>query len=174
MFSCYNKSIMGNKVTDAAKAAKARANAAATKLSKKQPKVVKEFSDFINKGNIIDLAVGVIIGGAFGKIVSSLVDYIIMPIVGSIIGGVDFSDLYVTIPNWLGDGTGVRLEYGNFIQAVVDFLIVAFCVFIFVKLINKLKLDIKKEEEKSEKKEPTNDEKIIALLEDIKKNTSKK
>jgi len=165
---------MGNKVTDAARAAKERANNAAAKISKKQPKVVKEFTEFINKGNVIDLAVGVIIGGAFGKIVTALVNYIIMPIVGIIVGGVDFSDLYITIPNWLGDGTGVRLEYGNFLQAVVDFLIVAFCVFVFVKFINKFKLDFKKEEEKAEKKGPTNDEKIIALLEDIKKNTSRK
>ena len=165
---------MGNKITNAAKAAKARASSAATKLSKKQPKVVREFSGFINKGNVVDLAVGVIIGGAFGKIVTALVDFIIMPIVGMIIGGVDFSDLYVTIPNWLGDGRGVDIRYGNFLQAVVDFLIVAFCVFIFVKLINKLKLDIKKEEEEAGTAEPSNEEKMIALLEDIKKNTSKK
>ena len=163
---------MGNKVTDAARAAKERANNAAAKISKKQPKVVKEFAEFINKGNVIDLAVGVIIGGAFGKIVTALVNYIIMPIVGIIIGGVDFSDLYITIPNWLGDGTGVRLEYGNFLQAVVDFLIVAFCVFVFVKFVNKFKLDFKKEEAKEAA--PSKDDQIIALLEDIKKNTSKK
>ena len=164
---------MGNKVTDAARAAKERANNAAAKISKKQPKVVKEFAEFINKGNVIDLAVGVIIGGAFGKIVTALVNYIIMPIVGIIVGGVDFSDLYITIPNWLGDGSGVRLEYGNFLQAVVDFLIVAFCVFVFVKFINKFKLDFKKEEEAKEAA-PSKDDQIIALLEDIKKNTSKK
>ena len=165
---------MGNKVTDAAKAAKERANSAASKISKKQPKVVKEFAEFINKGNIVDLAVGVVIGGAFGKIVTALVDYIIMPIVGTILGGVDFSDLYFTIPNWLGDGRGVRLQYGNFLQAVVDFLIIAFCVFVFVKFITKFKLDFKKEMEEAEKAEPSKDDKIISLLEDIKKNTSKK
>lgn len=165
---------MGNKVTEAAKAAKERANSAATKISKKQPKVVKEFAEFINKGNIIDLAVGVIIGAAFGKIVSALVDYIIMPFVGIIIGGVDFSDLYITIPNWLGDGAGVAIRYGNFLQAVVDFLIVAFCVFVFVKFINKFKLDFKKEVEEAKEKTPSKDDQIIALLEDIKKNTSKK
>jgi len=141
---------------------------------KKQPKVVKEFAEFINKGNVIDLAVGVIIGAAFGKIVTALVDYIIMPIVGMIIGGVDFSDLYITIPNWLGDGVGVRLQYGNFLQAVVDFLIIAFCVFVFVKFITRFKIDFKEEMEDAKEAEPSKEDKIIALLEDIKKNTSKK
>ena len=170
---CYNKS-MGNKVTNAAKAAKERANSAAAKISKKQPKVVKEFAEFINKGNVVDLAVGVIIGAAFGKIVTALVDYIIMPIVGILIGGVDFSDLYVTIPNWLGDGAGVRLQYGNFLQAIVDFLIVAFCVFVFVKFINKFKLDFKEEMKEATEAAPSKEDQMIALLEDIKKNTSKK
>ncbi len=165
---------MGNKVKDAAKAAKERANSAASKISKKQPKIVKEFAEFINKGNIIDLAVGVVIGGAFGKIVTALVDYLIMPIVGMILGGVDFSDLYITIPNWLGDGRGVAIQYGNFLQAVVDFLIIAFCVFVFVKFINKFKLDFKKEMEEESEANPTDNDKIIALLEDIKKNTSRK
>ncbi len=165
---------MGNKVTDAAKAAKARANEAAAKVHKKQPKVVKEFAEFINQGNVIDLAVGVIIGAAFGKIVTALVDYIIMPIVGMIIGGVDFSDLYITVPNWLGDGAGVALRYGLFLQAVVDFLIVAFCVFVFVKLINQFKLDFKKEMEDAAEAAPSKEDQMIALLEDIKKNTSKK
>ena len=165
---------MVNKVTNAAKAAKERANNAASKIHKKQPKVVKEFAEFINKGNVIDLAVGVIIGSAFGKIVTALVDYIIMPIVGMIVGGVDFSDLYITVPNWLGDGAGVRLQYGNFLQAVVDFLIIAFCVFVFVKFITKFKLDFKEEMEEAAEAEPSKDDKIIALLEDIKNNTSKK
>lgn len=141
---------------------------------KKQPKIVKEFAEFINKGNIIDLAVGVVIGGAFGKIVTALVDYIIMPIVGIIIGGVDFSDLYITVPNWLGDGAGVRLQYGNFLQAVVDFLIIAFCIFIFIKFITKFKIDFKEEIEDAKEVEPSKEDQMIALLEDIKKNTSKK
>lgn len=172
---------MGNKVTDAAKAAKekaeaakARANERAAKLHKKQPKFVKEFAEFINQGNVIDLAVGVVIGSAFGKIITALVDYIIMPVVGMIIGGVDFSDLYVTVPNWLGDGAGVRLQYGMFIQAVVDFLIVAFCIFIFVKFIKQFKLDFKEEMEDAKDAEPSKEDQMIALLKDIKKNTSKK
>ena len=165
------------KVQDAAKAAKERASAAKASVAearKKQPKIVKEFAEFINKGNIIDLAVGVVIGGAFGKIVTALVDYIIMPIVGMIVGGVDFSDLYIRVPNWLGDGRGVVLQYGNFLQAVVDFLIIAFCVFIFIKFINKFKIDFKKEVEEAGEAAPSDNDKIIALLEDIKKNTSNK
>ena len=85
-----------------------------------------EFKDFVSKGNVIDLAVGVVIGSAFGKIVSSLVDNIIMPLVGLIIGGVDFSSLSVTVK-------GASIKYGLFIQNVVDFLIVALCIFIFIK-----------------------------------------
>ena len=152
------------KAKERTEAAKARA----LEMKKKQPKIVKEFSDFINQGNVVDLAVGVVVGSAFGKIVTALVDYIIMPIVGMIIGGVDFTDLYVTVPNWLGDGAGVKLQYGNFLQAVVDFLIVAFCIFLFVRFINRFKLESKQEEEA---KGPSDNEKIISLLEDIKKNT---
>ena len=165
---------MENKVTNVARSAKERANSAAAKISKKQPKIVKEFAEFINRGNIVDLAVGVIIGSAFSKIVTALVDNIIMPIVGTFIGGVDFSDLYITVPNWLGHGAGAHIRYGSFIQAVVDFLIVAFCIFIFIKFITKFKLDFKEEMEEAKKAEPSKEDKIISLLEDIKKNTSKK
>ena len=94
-----------------------------------------------------------------------------MPVVGSLIGGIDFTNLYVTIPNWLGDGPGVNLTYGVFLQNVVDFIIVAFCVFLFVKFINKFTKKQAEEKEAEEPKGPTNEEKIIALLEDIKKNT---
>jgi len=156
---------------EAAKERHEAAKAKIAKIGKKQPKVVKEFAEFINKGNIVDLAVGVVIGSAFGKIVTALVDYLIMPIVGAIIGGVDFTNLYITIPNWLGNGAGVRLQYGNFLQAVVDFLIIAFCVFVFVKFITRFRIDFKEEEEATAG--PSDNEKIIALLEDIKKNTKK-
>ena len=143
---------MGNtSIKERAAKAKERAESAkakAAELKSKQPKIVKEFSDFINQGNVVDLAVGVIIGSAFGKIVTALVDYVIMPIVGMIIGGVDFTDLYITVPNWLGDGAGVKLQYGNFLQAVVDFLIVAFCIFLFVRFINKFKLEAKRKRNK--------------------------
>ncbi len=98
----------------------------------------KEFRDFAMKGNVIDLAVGVIIGGAFGKIVSSLVADIIMPAVGLLLGKVDFSNLSLTV----GEAT---IKYGQFIQTVVDFLIVAFCIFIVIKQLQRFK---KKEEAK--------------------------
>lgn len=108
--------------------------------------MIKEFKDFISRGNVVDLAVGVIIGGAFGKIVSSLVDNILMPIIGAIIGGIDFSDLSIKIGS-------AKIAYGLFIQNVIDFLIVAFCIFLFVKAVNKLnelRSKIKKDEEKEE------------------------
>ncbi|MCL9970367.1 large conductance mechanosensitive channel protein MscL [Anoxybacillus kestanbolensis] len=99
-----------------------------------------EFKKFAVRGNVIDLAVGVIIGGAFGKIVSSLVNDIIMPLVGLILGGVDFSGL-----SWkVGEA---EVKYGAFIQTVVDFLVIAFSIFLFVKLLNNLHERIKKQEE---------------------------
>ena len=125
--------------------------------------MIKEFKTFISRGNVVDLAVGVIIGGAFGKIVTSLVDNIIMPLVGIIIGGIDFSNLVLKIGS-------AELQYGLFIQNVVDFLIVAFCIFIFVKAINKLTGKIKKKEEKEKKEEkieaPVKSDETI-LLEEI-------
>lgn len=117
--------------------------------------MIKEFKKFISKGNVVDLAVGVVIGSAFGKIVSSLVDNIIMPLVGIIIGGIDFTNLTLK----LGDA---KIEYGIFIQNVVDFLIVAFCIFIAIKAFNKL---MHKEEKKEEAK-PTKSDEVI-LLEEI-------
>ena len=122
--------------------------------------MIKEFKEFISKGNVVDLAVGVVIGSAFGKLVSSLVDNIIMPLVGMLIGGIDFSSLSVKI----GDA---KVLYGIFLQNVVDFLIVAFCLFIVVKFMNKIndiKAKVKKEEE--EKEEEKKDENL-AVLEEI-------
>lgn len=120
--------------------------------------MIKEFKQFISRGNVVDLAVGVIIGGAFGKIVTSLVDNIIMPLVGMIIGGIDFSNLILKIGN-------AKVEYGLFIQNVVDFLIVAFCIFMFVKAINKISEKAKKKEEKKEETPKKSDETL--LLEEI-------
>ena len=97
-----------------------------------------EFKEFAMKGNVIDLAVGVVIGGAFGKIVSSLVENVIMPVVGILTGGVNFSTLAVTI-GMSPKGEPVLLKYGAFAQAIVDFLIVAFVIFIAIKGINRLK-----------------------------------
>lgn len=108
--------------------------------------MIKEFKEFISRGNVVDLAVGVIIGGAFSTIVSSLVNDILMPIIGMILGGIDFTNLSITI----GDA---KIMYGSFIQHVIDFLIVAFCVFIFVKFINKLsRLGHKKKNEETKEK----------------------
>ena len=122
----------------------------------KGTKTLKEFKTFISKGNVVDLAVGVIIGSAFGKIVSSLVNDILMPIIGIIIGGIDFSNLTIQIKD-------ATIKYGIFIQNIIDFLIVAFCIFIFIKLINKV---IKKEEEKKEKV-VSEEAKILKEIRDI-------
>ena len=94
--------------------------------------MLKEFRDFINRGNVIDLAVAVIIGGAFGAIVTSLVNDIIMPLVGVIMGGINFTGLAITVKD-------AQVLYGNFIQAIVNFLIIAFVIFLIVRQINKLK-----------------------------------
>ncbi len=109
--------------------------------------VLKEFKDFAMKGNVIDMAVWVIIGGAFGKIVSSLVENIFMPIVGYLTAWVDVKDLAIKMSLPAVDGTMkvVDLKYGAFLQSMIDFIIVAFCIFLFIKLINKL-LKKKKEE----------------------------
>lgn len=108
--------------------------------------MLKEFKAFALKGNVIDLAVAVVIGGAFGKIVSSMVNDIIMPAIGALIGGVSFADLKYVITPASGDIAEVAVLYGSFIQAIVDFLIIAFAIFIFVKILNSTK---KKEEEKT-------------------------
>ncbi len=120
----------------------------------------KEFKEFISRGNVIDLAVAVIIGAAFGKIVSSLVEDIIMPLLGIIVGK-NFSDLYVEL-------NGSPLMYGKFIQAIIDFLIVAFCIFVFTKIINKVKkkVDEKLKKEGKEPEKPKKSDEVV-LLEEI-------
>lgn len=112
--------------------------------------LLKEFKDFAMKGNVVDMAVGVIIGAAFGKIVSSLVDDIIMPLVGVVTGGMDFTDLKWVIQKGITEGETViqpevTMNYGSWIQTVVDFLIVAFCIFIMIKFVNKLRRQEKEE-----------------------------
>jgi large conductance mechanosensitive channel len=105
--------------------------------------MVSEFKEFAMRGNVIDLAVGVVIGAAFGKIVASMVDDIIMPVIGKLVGGVNFGELQVVLTpaTIAADGkeiAAVALRYGAFLQSVIDFVLVAFAVFLFVKLINKL------------------------------------
>ncbi|WP_438851337.1 large-conductance mechanosensitive channel protein MscL [Brevundimonas nasdae] len=103
--------------------------------------LVSEFREFAVKGNVVDLAVGVIIGGAFGKIVTSLVDQVVMPPIGWLIGGINFSDLKITLPvnPTNPEGAPAVIEYGAFINVLIQFVIVAFVIFMMVKLINKLR-----------------------------------
>lgn len=101
--------------------------------------LISEFKAFAVKGNVVDMAVGIIIGAAFGKIVSSFVGDVVMPPLGLLIGGVDFSDLAVVLKAAQGDTPAVVLAYGKFIQTVIDFLIVAFAIFMGIKAINRLK-----------------------------------
>jgi len=99
---------------------------------------ISEFKKFALRGNVVDLAVGIIIGGAFGKIVSSIVGDIIMPPIGVLLGGVNFSDLVITLKHSTADSAAVVISYGKFIQTIVDFLVIAFAVFGLIKVINKL------------------------------------
>ena len=130
--------------------------------------IISEFKKFISKGNVVDLAVGVVIGGAFSKIVSSLVNDIIMPIIGILIGGIDFTSLTLKI----NDAT---INFGLFFQNIIDFLIIAFCIFLIVKFINKLtSLKKKKEVEVKEEAKKSNEELLLEeILKEIKKNNKK-
>ena len=129
----------------------------------------KEFKEFISKGNVMDLAVGVIIGGAFGKIVTSLVDDMIMPILGIILGKINFTALKLVITPAEGDKPEVAVLYGSFIQNVVNFLIMAFVIFLMVKAVNKLRKPAKKVEEVIEEI-PTKEETLLTEIRDILKN----
>ena len=100
---------------------------------------IQEFKEFAMKGNVIDMAVGVVIGGAFGKIVTSLVSDIMMPVLGLLMGGMNFTDLKIVLKEAVGQTPAVTINYGSFIQVTVDFIIIAFCIFCAIKAINKLK-----------------------------------
>lgn len=129
---------------------------------------VKEFKEFAVKGNVVDMAVGIIIGGAFGKIVSSLVNDVIMPPIGMLLGNVDFKDLAIVLKPAVEETAEISIKYGLFINQIVDFVIIAFAIFVAVKAINKLK---KKEEapepEAPKAPEPTNEEKLLAEIRDL-------
>ena len=130
------------------------------KVNKNIKKEADEFKKFISRGSVVDMAIGVIIGGAFGKIVSSLVNDIIMPLVGVVLGGLDFSSLSIKV----GDAS---IKYGSFIQSVVDFLIIALCIFTMLQILNSLKEKAdKKLGHKKEEEMPKKDEQIV-LLEEI-------
>ena len=135
---------------------------------------IKEFKEFAMKGNVMDMAVGVIIGGAFGKIVTSLVSDVLMPLIGKMTGGMSFTDLFVN----LGDGEyktlaeaqeagAAVLAYGQFIQNIIDFIIIAFCIFLMIKGMNKLK---KKEEPAPEAPAGPTQEELLAEIRDLLKN----
>ena len=124
--------------------------------------MLKDFKEFAFKGNVLDMAIGVIIGGAFGKIVTSLVDDLIMPIISILIGGLNFTDLKYVITPKHGDIAENAIAYGSFIQNVVNFFIIAFCIFMFVRLIEKFK---KKEDAKVEEAPAKADD--VVLLEEI-------
>ena len=139
--------------------------------------LLKEFKDFAMKGNVMDMAVGIIIGGAFGKIVSSVVADVIMPLIGLLVGGVDFTKLSITLKEAVPAAEGVAaqpavlLKYGNFLQTTFDFLIVAFSIFIFIKLINTAKAKLEKankaaeEAAAAEAPAPAPDPQIVLLTE---------
>ena len=133
--------------------------------------VLSEFKAFAVKGNVVDMAVGIIIGAAFGKIVSSFVGDIIMPPIGLLIGGVDFSDLAITLKAAEGDIPAVVLSYGKFIQTVLDFVIVAFAIFMGVKVINRLKRE--EAAAPAEPPAPTKDQELLTEIRDLLKNQQK-
>lgn len=134
----------------------------------------KEFKEFISKGNVIDLAVGVIIGAAFGKIISSLVDDIVMPLISIVTGGVNFKEYKLILKDAVTDNSGniiqnaVSINFGNFIQISVDFLLIAFVLFLMIKAINKFRR--KKEEETPPQSEPSEE---ILLLREIRDSLKK-
>lgn len=126
---------------------------------------VKEFKAFAMKGNVVDMAVGIIIGAAFGKIVASFVKDIIMPPLGLLIGGVNFSDLAIVLKEAQGEVAAVTINYGVFLQTLVDFLIIAFAIFVAIKVMNSLKK--KEEEAPAEPPKPSNEEVLLAEIRDL-------
>ncbi|MCG9965403.1 MAG: large-conductance mechanosensitive channel protein MscL [Shewanella sp.] len=127
--------------------------------------LIQEFKAFASRGNVIDMAVGIIIGAAFGKIVSSFVADIIMPPIGIILGGVNFSDLSVVLLAAQGDAPAVVIAYGKFIQTVIDFTIIAFAIFMGLKAINSLKR--KQEEAPPAPPAPTKDQELLSEIRDL-------
>ena len=132
--------------------------------------MVKEFKEFAMRGNVMDMAVGIIIGAAFGKIVSSFVQDIIMPPLGLLVGNVDFTNLAVTLKQASGTVEAVTLSYGKFIQTIFDFVIIAFAIFLAIKAMNSLKR--KEEEAPAPPPEPPKQEVLLAEIRDILKNQS--
>jgi large conductance mechanosensitive channel len=131
--------------------------------------MVSEFKDFAMRGNVVDMAVGIVIGGAFGKIVSSFVADVLMPPIGLAMGGVDFKDLAVTLKEAVGETAAVTVNYGTFIQTVIDFLIIAFAIFMVVKAMNSMKK--KEEEAPAAPPEPSKEEVLLTEIRDALRNS---
>jgi large conductance mechanosensitive channel len=129
--------------------------------------LVQEFKDFAVKGNMVDMAVGIIIGGAFGKIVSSLVSDVFMPALGLLVGGVDFSNLKLVLKEAVGTAPAATLNYGMFIQTVFDFTIVAFAIFMLVKGMNSVRKKQAASEQAAPPPEPSAQEKLLAEIRDL-------
>lgn len=127
--------------------------------------ILQEFKNFAVKGNVVDMAVGVIVGTAFGKIVSSFVADVVMPPIGVLLGGVNFSDLAITLKEAVGKSPAVVVAYGKFLQTVIDFTIIAFVIFVVVKIINSLKK--KAEEAPVTAPEPSKEEILLAEIRDL-------
>lgn len=130
--------------------------------------MMKEFKEFAMRGNVVDMAIGIVLGGAFGKIVSSFVADVLMPPIGLLIGGVDFSELAFTLKNATGDAEAVMINYGVFVQTVLDFVIIAFAIFMVVRAMNNMK---KKEEAAPAAPpappEPSAEEKLLGEIRDL-------
>ena len=130
--------------------------------------MMSEFRDFAMRGNVVDMAVGIVIGAAFGKIVSSFVNDVLMPPIGMLLGGMDFSQLSMTLKEASGDVAAVTLNYGVFIQTLVDFIIIAFAIFMVVKAMNRMKK--KKEEAPAAPPKPSAEETLLTEIRDLLKN----
>jgi len=137
--------------------------------------VVKELQKFMLRGNVVDMAVGVVVGGAFGKIVSSLVSDIIMPPIGLLVGGVDFTDLKIVMRQAVGEVPAVAINYGTFIQTIFDFIIIATAIFFAIKGINTLnaKFEKQKEETSAVPPTPSKEEMLLTEIRDLLKEKNK-
>lgn len=128
--------------------------------------MMSEFRDFAMKGNVVDMAVGVVIGGAFGKIVTSFTNDILMPPIGLLLGGVDFSDLKIMIKDAVGETAAVSINYGSFLNIILDFLIIAFAIFLVVKAMNTAMASMKKKEAAAPPPGPSKEEVLLTEIRD--------
>lgn len=145
-------------------------------IKKNEPKVLKEFKEFINRGSVMDLAVGMIIGAAFTAIVTSLVNDVVMPVISMIIGGFDFTGLKLTIPAYIRGIEPATINYGNFLQALVNFLVIAFVIFLMVRALNNMKKKASPApvEDKAAAKAEDDQTEILKQIRDLLKEQKKK